>query len=160
MTPDEHAARARDLLRTADEILARAIDENTGLSVENPMVHQQVQTLALLAQAHATLSLHQPGPPPSSAKRSSPVDRRPESRPDRLATDPSGEAGVARLTRWERLSETDFTDFSPCPTPTGSTTTSPIWTKPRMARSDAGTTTRRRISGPTRTATTTIFRTD
>ena len=63
MTPDEHAARARDLLRTADEILARATDENGGRPSEKPMVHQQLQTLALLAQAHATLSLHQPDLP-------------------------------------------------------------------------------------------------
>jgi hypothetical protein len=111
MTPDDHAARARDLLRTADEILARAIDANTERPSENPMVHQQVQTLALLAQVHATLSLRQPDLPPSSAGAPRPSSGVPNL--SRSVPAPTGQAASEPLgnLRWERLSETDFTDF-------------------------------------------------
>ena len=110
MTPDDHAARARDLLRTADEILARATDENAGRPSENPMVHQQLQTFALLAQAHATLSLRQPDlPEGAGASRQSSGGPNLGRNVPAVTRQPATELPAFR--NWERLSETDVTEL-------------------------------------------------
>ena len=159
MTPDEHAARARDLLRTADEILTQAIDENTGRPFKNPMVHQQVQTLALLAQVHATLSLHQPALPPSSADAALPSSGVPNR--GRIVAAPTRQPAPepSAFTRWQRLSDADVADFGLSDdgdaaaerdllNTEGIDNGLPTWTKPQMARSNTRTTTRSRRVSP------------
>jgi hypothetical protein len=81
VTPDQHAARAEELVRDADEAFQEATNDWHGEDRRWQGLYREITAISTLAQVHATLALRR-GPQPEevvSLPEDHPGDRYPDS---------------------------------------------------------------------------------